>query len=96
MEFAKSRVDLELGDVETMTAALEEGVIDIESAWKSKNGTFYEAVVLAAPLPDGVRVTGVALLTGVAGGPRDDLGDITAAVARALLESGDAVGVRAA
>ena len=47
-------------------------------------------------LSDGLRLVGVAMLVHGEGQAREDFGDVAEAVARALLDSGDAVGLRAA
>jgi hypothetical protein len=61
--------------------------------WQSIRGTRYDAALLAIPLDDGVRVAGIAVLTGDGGWRTHSFGRLTAAVARTVLASGDALGV---
>jgi hypothetical protein len=91
--FARRRLDMETTSVDTMTASLES--VSASRTWHSAEGT-YDAVLLAVPLSDGLRLVGVAMLVHGEGQAREDFGDVAEAVARALLDSGDAVGLHAA
>ena len=53
-------------------------------------------MLLAAPLEDGLLLAGVAMLVRDDGRAKEGFGDLAEAIARALFESGDAVGIRAA
>jgi tetratricopeptide (TPR) repeat protein len=94
LAFARGRIAMETTSVNTVTAAFE--VQSTGYTWRSAEGAAYDAVLLAAPLSDGLRLAGVAMLVHDECRAREGFGDLAEAVARALLESGDAVGVRAA
>jgi hypothetical protein len=64
--------------------------------WHDTSGTRYGAVLLAAPLEDSSQFAGVAIVSDEAGDWSLKVGPIANAVARVLIESGDARGVRAA
>jgi tetratricopeptide (TPR) repeat protein len=94
--YAQGRVDLEIAESSALTAMVApggEGAQPDDGPWQSLRGTRYDTALLATPLNDGIRVAGIAVLTDDGGRRTHGFGRLTAAVARTVLESGDALGV---
>jgi hypothetical protein len=97
--FARSYIDSEMimeGDETAAfaTNALQDAVPTHH--WHDTSGSRYAAVLLATPVGDCFEFAGVAVLGDEAGNSLLRAGPLAEAVARVLIESGDARGVRAA
>jgi hypothetical protein len=93
--FAHKRFELEVADTKTMTAmALSATDVQTYGApWQDRDGTRYQALLLAVPVAAGSRVAGVAMLTDERSPRPKGHAKLVSAVTHALLEAGDAAGV---
>jgi len=97
--FAEAYVRREIDERNIATEAIATGGFDVESIvsrWYDPSGVEYQAVLLGSVVEDAYTVTGVALLALASDRPRDAMMQLTIAIAKSFVASGDAVAVPAA
>ncbi|HVW28201.1 MAG TPA: serine/threonine-protein kinase [Polyangiaceae bacterium] len=94
LKFAQERLDAELEPSATITGILETAAMtSYRLTWTDSAGVEFTTVLLAAPDEDGAIISGVLVLA-EEGSRGRHFDEIVAAVTRASIESGDAIGLR--
>lgn len=95
--FAKECIERERAADDMETGALHSAPLGtMTGAWQDLDGTAYEAVLLGVVISGTFCIAGIALLVRAPNVAARTGSPVTESIARALLEAGDAVGIRAA